>query len=100
MQDSVMLDSLRPFAKLAQDNMAAFAAFATAPEAGARNAASAPAAYGQLLQTLTQNYTEFLVAVSQNTMQLMSQGQAALVGQAQEAGEEVVEASTPKRRSR
>jgi hypothetical protein len=114
MQDTLMQSSIQPFAKLTQDNMAAFAAFATSPEAVAQGtttmaqmlqrsteaaqAMSGSGAYARLLQTLMKNYTEFLTEAGQSAMQLMSQGQAELARRTQEAGESVTEATTGRAR--
>lgn len=114
MQDTVMQTSIQPFAKLAQENMAAFAAFATSPEVisqsattmtqllqrstEAASALSDSNAYVRLMQTLMKNYTEFLSEMSQSALQIMSEGQTALLRHSREATETVTEAATPRRR--
>ncbi|MGM9489894.1 hypothetical protein [Ideonella sp. YS5] len=117
MQDTVISNSMQPFAKLAQENMAALTTFATSPEVVAQGtnamaqmlqrstqAASSLSdsnAYARLMQALMKNYTEFFTEVGQSALQMMSEGQSALVRRTQEATESVAEAATTRgRRSR
>jgi hypothetical protein len=58
-------------------------------------------AFAQLMQGMMKNYSEFLMELSQSAMALMSQGQAAMVRQVQEASEGVVDVTDMRaRRSR
>jgi pyrroloquinoline quinone (PQQ) biosynthesis protein C len=100
MQETAIQNSIQPFAKLAQQNMAAFASFATSAEVftPGTSALSDSNAYARLMQTLLKNYTDFLTEVSQSALQIMSEGQAALVRHTEEATESVAEATTTRGR--
>ena len=50
-------------------------------------------AFVHMMQGLLKNYTEFLAELSQSGMAMMSQGQAALTRQVQEATDNVVDAT-------
>jgi len=50
-------------------------------------------AFVHLMQGLLKNYTEFLAELGQSTMTMMSQGQATLLRQTQEATAGVIEAA-------
>jgi len=103
MQDTVIQAQAQPFVKLAQANMDLFTRFSTSPEVMAQASslllqASESAmtlmrsgAFAQMMQGLLKNYTEFMIELNQTSMALLSNGQAALVRQAQEATESVVD---------
>jgi len=114
MQDIIQAQA-QPFFKLAQANMDLFTRFSTSPEVTAQATANASqlfqqatesamklmqsGAFAHVMQGMLKNYTEFLAELSQSAMAMMSQGQAALVRQAQEVTEGVIEA-TPVRARR
>ena len=108
MQDVIQAQA-QPFFKLAQANMDLFTRFSTSPEVTAQATANASQLFQQatessmklmqsgavahLMQGLLKNYTEFLAELSQSGMAMMSQGQAALTRQVQEATDNVVDAT-------
>jgi hypothetical protein len=99
MQDNVMQAQVQPFVKLAQANMELLARFWTSPEVQSQAAANASALFQQasesamklmqsgastaLMQGMLQNYTEFLGEMYQSWMAIMSEGQTALLKQAE-----------------
>lgn len=109
MQDNLMQNQTQPFVKLAQANMELLTQFTTSPEVTSQTTASASqlfqqandsalklmqsGAFAQLMQGMMKNYSEFLTEFSQSAMAMMSQGQAALVRQTQEATDGVIEAT-------
>lgn len=109
MQDTVMQAQTQPFVKLAQANMDLFARFSTSPEVTAQASANASQLFQQasesamklmqsgafmhLMQGMLKNYTEFLTELGQSGMTLLSQGQAAMSRQVQDATEGVIEAT-------
>ena len=113
MQD-VIHAQMQPFYKLAQANMDLLTRFSTSPEVTAQATANANQLFQQaaesamklmqsgalahVMQGMLKNYTEFLAELSQSGMAMMSQGQAALVRQAQEATEGVIDATTVRAR--
>jgi hypothetical protein len=113
MQD-VIHAQMQPFYKLAQANMDLLTRFSTSPEVTAQATANASqlfqqatesamklmqsGAFAHVMQGMLKNYTEFLAELSQSGMALMSQGQAALVRQAQEATDGVIDATTVRAR--
>jgi hypothetical protein len=108
MQDVIQAQA-QPFFKLAQANMDLFTRFSTSPEMTAQASANASqlfqqatesamklmqsGAFAQMMQGMLKNYTEFLAELSQSSMAMMSQGQAALTRQVQEATDNVVDAT-------
>ena len=50
-------------------------------------------AFAQMMQGLLKNYTEFFTELSQSSMAMLSQGQAAMTRQAQETTNEVIDAT-------
>jgi hypothetical protein len=113
MQD-VIHAQMQPFYKLAQANMDLLTRFSTSPEVTAQATANASqlfqqatesamklmqsGAFAHVMQGMLKNYTEFLAELSQSGMALMSQGQAVLVRQAQEATDGVIDATTVRAR--
>lgn len=113
MQD-VIHAQMQPFYKLAQANMDLLTRFSTSPEVTAQATANASqlfqqatesamklmqsGAFAHVMQGMLKNYTEFLAELSQSGMALMSQGQAALVRQAQEATDGVIDTTTVRAR--
>jgi hypothetical protein len=110
MQDNVMQSKAQPFVKLAQANMELLTRFWTSPEVQSRAAATASALLQQasasavklmqsgasaaLMQGMLQNYTEFLSEMYQSWMALMSEGQTALLHQAEQVTSNVIDVST------
>lgn len=115
MQDNFMQAQMQPFIKLAQSNMELLTRFSTAPEITAQPSANAnnllqqatdsatgimqSGAFVKLMEGFMKNYAVFLTEVSQSTMGMMAQGQQAFTRQAQDATEQVIEA-TDLRKSR
>jgi hypothetical protein len=109
MQDNLMQAQTQPFVKLAQANMDLFTRFSTSPEITAQASANASqlflqasesamklmqsGAFANMMQGMLKNYTEFLTEVSQSSMALLSQGQATMTRQVQEATNEVIDAT-------
>ena len=117
MQSDIMQSQAQPFLKLVQANMDLLTQFSTSPAMTSQATANAsplfqpgsasvlnlihPGAFAQLMQGMLKNYTEFLMEVGQSTMAMMSQGQAELLRQTQEATEGVIDApDTRGRRAR
>ena len=109
MQDNVMQDQTQPFLKLAQANMQLLTQFTTSREVTSQATSDVnqlfqqanestlkllqSGAFAHLLQGMLKNYTEFLTELSQSAVTMMSQGQAALVSQTQDATNGVIEAT-------
>jgi uncharacterized protein YjgD (DUF1641 family) len=109
MQDHLMQAQTQPFVKLAQANMDLFTRFSTSPEVTAQASANASqmfqqasesamklmqsGAFAHMMQGMLKNYTEFLTEVSQSGMAMLSQGQAAMTRQVQDATNGVVDAT-------
>ena len=114
MQDNVMQAQVQPFVKLAQANMELFTRFWTSPEVQSQAAANASALFqqasasaiklmqsgasAQLMQGMLQNYTEFLGEMYQGWMALMSEGQTALLHQAEEVAGNVIDVTAARGR--
>jgi len=108
MQDNVMQTAMQPFIKLAQANMELLTKF-SAPEVISQSVANAQSlfqqgpgaatslvqsdAFAQLTQSMLKNYTEFMMELGQSWMAVLAQGQAAMMRQAQEVSQNVVDAS-------
>jgi hypothetical protein len=113
-QDSVMQAQVQPFVKLAQANMELLSRFWTSPEVQSQATANASVLFQQasesamklmqsgasaaLMQGMLQNYTEFLSEMSQGWMAMMSEGQTALLHQAEEVAGNVIDVSTARGR--
>jgi hypothetical protein len=109
MQDNVMQAQAQPFVKLAQANMELLTRFWTSPEVESQATANASALYQQasasamklmqsgasahLMQGMLQNYTEFLGEMYQNWTTMIGQGQTALMRQAQQGTDNVIDAT-------
>lgn len=109
MQDNLMQSQSLPFIKLAQANMELLTRFSTSPEVTAQASANASqmfqqatdtamklmhsGAFAHLMQGMLKNYTEFLTDVGQSSLSMLSQGQAAMTRQVQEATDGVIDAS-------
>lgn len=107
--DNVMQAQTHPFVKLAQANMELLTRFSTSPEVTSQATFNAgqlfqqasesamklmqSGAYAHLMQGMIKNYTEFLAELSQSGMSMLTQGQAALARQAQEAADNVIDAA-------
>jgi hypothetical protein len=109
--------AMQPLLKLTQANMELLTQFSTSPEVLAQSMAAAQNmlqpgqksasglaqsnAFAQLTQGILKNYTEFVTELSQSGMAALAQGQAEMVRRTQEAGDSVIEATTPRsKRSR
>jgi hypothetical protein len=109
MQDNLMQAQAQPFVKLAQANVDLLTRFSTSPEVSAQASANASqlfqqasesamklmqsGAFAHMMQGMLKNYTEFLTELSQSGMAMLSQGQAAMTRQVQEASNGVIEAT-------
>lgn len=113
MQDNLMQAQTQPFVKLAQRNMELFTRFSSSPEVTAQatnlfqhaNESATnmmqSGAFAQMMQGMMKNYSEFFIELNQGAMAMMSQGQAAMVRQVQQASDGVIEvADVRARRSR
>ncbi len=118
MKDSITMQTpMQPFINLVQRNMALLNQFSQSPEvvsqamansqsffqrdSGAVNNLAQSNAFGQLMQGMLQNYTEFLSELGQSGMTLLAQGQAAMLQKAEDASESAAaEPETRGRRSR
>jgi hypothetical protein len=109
-----MQAQVQPFVKLAQANMELLSRFWTSPEVQSQATANASVLFQQasesamklmqsgasaaLMQGMLQNYTEFLSEMSQGWMAMMSEGQTALLHQAEEVAGNVIDVSTARGR--
>jgi hypothetical protein len=109
MQDNFMQAQTQPFVKLVQANMDLLTRFSTSPEGASQASANAShlfqqasesamkimqsGAFTHLMQGMLKNYTEFLAELSQSGMAMLSQGQAAMTRQAEEASNSVIDAT-------
>ena len=109
MPDDLMQTAMQPYLKLVKANLGLLTTYSSTPEVMAQAAASAQSllqqghesaanlvqskAFAQLAQGMLQNYTEFLTEVGQAGMEMLAQGQAAMLRQVQGASEQVVETS-------
>jgi hypothetical protein len=107
MKDNLMQTAMQPFIKLTQANMELLARFSMSPEVISKSAADAQSVFqqgreatttlvqfnpfAQLLQGMLKNYNEFLMEVGQTAMATLTQSQAAMMRQAEEASENVVD---------
>ena len=114
MQDKLMQAQTQPFVKLAQANMDLFTRFATSPEVTSQASSDASqlfqqasesamklmqsGAFAHMMQGVLKNYTAFLTEVSQSSMSMFSQGQAAMTQQMQEASNGVIDATDARNR--
>jgi hypothetical protein len=118
MQDTnntIMETALQPFIKLAQNNMELVKSFSQLPEVnpsvagsngqnpflqGQTSAASLlqSNAFLNLMQGAVKNYTEFVVALGQNSIAAVGQTQASLVREGKAVAENVVDATEARRR--
>ena len=101
MQDNLMQSQAQPFIRLAQANMDLLTRFSSSPEVAAQTSANASqlfqqasestmklvqsGAFAHMMQGMLKNYTEFLTELTQNGMVMLSQGQAAMTSQLQDA---------------
>lgn len=98
MQANFMQAQVQPFVKLAQANMELLTRFSTSPEVASQASGSAmnlmqSGALAHMMQGMLKNYTEFLTELSQSGMAMLSQGQAAMTRQVQEATDNVIDAT-------
>ena len=114
MQDNLMQAYSQPFVKLVQSNMELLTRFSTSPEVTAQASENASqlfqqanesamklmqsGGFAQMMQGMLKNYTEFLTEISQSGMAALSQGQAAMTRQVQDATNEVVDATDARAR--
>lgn len=109
MHDNVIQAQTQAFVKLAQANMDLLTRYSTSPEVTAQVNANASlmfqqasesakrlmqsSAFAHTMQGLLKNYTEFLAELSHSGMVMLSQGQAAMARQMQDANSSLVEAA-------
>ena len=109
MPDNIMQTAMQPYVKLVQANLELMGKFATSPEAVSQATANAQSlfqqgqesagnlvqskAFAQLAQGMLKNYTEFLTEVGQASVAMLTQGQAMVMQQVQDASGKVLEAS-------
>ena len=114
MQDNLMQTAMQPFIKLTQANMELLTRFSMSPEVISQSMADAKGAFqqgrdtattlvhsdafAQLVQGMLKNYTEFMMEAGQSTMAALTQGQAAMMHQAEEASDNVVDAAQARSR--
>jgi hypothetical protein len=114
MQDNLMQAQTQPFIKLARANMDLLTRFSTSPEVAAQASANASqlfqqasesamklmqsGAFAHMMQGMLKNYAEFLAELSQSGMAMLSQGQAAMTRQMQEATDSVIDATDARSR--
>lgn len=114
---NTMQTPMQPFINLLQRNMALLNQFSQSPELvsqamansqalfqrepGAVNNLARSNAYGQLMQGMLKNYTEFMTELGQSGITLLAQGQAAMLQKAGDATEiAAAESEARGRRSR
>lgn len=109
MQDNLMQAQTQPFVKLAQANMDLLTRFSTSPEVTTQASANVSqlfqqasesasklmqsGAFATMMQGMLKNYTEFFTELSQSSMAMLSQGQATMTRQVQEATNDVIDAA-------
>jgi hypothetical protein len=92
MQDNLMQAQTQPFVKLAQANMDLLTRFSTSPEVTESTMQLMhSSAFAHLMQGMMKNYTEFVTELSESGMAMLSQGQAAMTRQVQEATSGVID---------
>ncbi|GAA0748265.1 hypothetical protein LRH25_12870 [Ideonella azotifigens] len=105
-----MQSAIQPLVKLTQANMALLTQFSTSPEVSSLSQVNTQDllqqwqkssgslmqsnAFAQLGQGLMKNYTEFFAELGQNAMSAMAQGQAEMSRRVQEAGDNVIDATS------
>jgi hypothetical protein len=105
MKDNLMQTTMQPFIKLTQANMELLARFSMSPEVISQSAAEAQNVFqqgrdatttfvqsnpfAQLLQGMLKNYNEFLMEAGQTAIATLTQSQAAIIRQAEEASENI-----------
>lgn len=109
MQDNIMQAQAQPFIKLVQANMELLTRFSRSPEVMSPSTTD-PSQYFQqatesatrmmqsgamveLMQGMMKNYSEFLAELGQSGMMMMSEGQAAMLRQTQQATHSVIDAA-------
>jgi hypothetical protein len=109
MQDKLIQAQTQPFVKLTQANIDLLTRFSTSPEVTAQASANVSqlfqqasesamklmhsGAFAHLMQGMLKNYTEFLTDVSQSSMAMFSESQAAMTRQVQQATNGVIDAT-------
>ncbi len=109
MQDKLIQAQTQPLFKLAQANMDLLTRFSTSPEVTTQVTATASQlfqqstesamklmqsnAFAHLMQGMLKNYTDFITELSQGSMTMLSQGQAEMTRQVQEATKGVIDAT-------
>lgn len=104
MQDNPMQVAVQPYIKLVQRNMELLQNYSMSPQALSQALASAQSmftpgqgaaanatqsrAFAELVQAMIQNYTEFMAEVGQTGIELLAQGQAALMEQTRQMSEQ------------
>ena len=115
MQSNIVpIEVVQPFVKLAQANMELWSKFSLSPEVMSEatrhiksfmeqsQTSTASLAQSQaftaLMQGMVKNYTDFVSELSQSAYAMMSQGQATLLQQTQEATAQVIDATDARSR--
>lgn len=114
MKDPTLHIPTQPFVKLAQANMELLTGFSTSPEVTSQASADASqmfqqiaesslklmqsGAFASMMQGMLKNYAEFLTDLSQSSMAMLSESQAAMTRQVQEASSNVIDATSAHRR--
>ena len=110
----VQTEVIQPFVKLTQANMELWSKFSLSSEVMTEATRSMKSLWEQsqtstaslarsqaftaLMQGMMKNYTDFVSELTQGTYALMSQGQATLLHQAQEAAANVIDATDARTR--
>ena len=113
MPENPMQAAIQPYVKLVQSNMELLKQYSMSPEAMAKAMSNAqsmltsgqgakadPAqsqAFAELAQGMIKNYTDFMAEVAKSGVEMLAQGQAALLQQTQQAADQVAEAAEPRR---
>ena len=109
MQDATMQSAMQPFTKLAQANMDLMTKFSLSPEVTSQAMNDAQKLFQQaqdsaakltqsnafagFMEGLMKNFNEFFTELTQSGTAMLSQGQAALMHQVQDATGSVVDAT-------
>jgi uncharacterized membrane-anchored protein YhcB (DUF1043 family) len=109
MQDNFMQTQTQPFTRLAEANMELVTRFSTSPEVMSQASSITSqifqlttesamklmqsGAFASMLQGMQKNYTDFLAGLSQSGMAMISEGQANMSKQMQEAADSVIDAA-------
>lgn len=109
MENILTQPTIQPFVKLAQSNMDLLTNFSQSPEVTSQSLENANSlfkqaqqsttnlfhsnAFSQMLQGMFKNYTEFMTELTRSGMAILTHNQETMVRQAEEASENVIEAT-------